>query len=82
MPALIVFLTGLIYPFIWQWQGRSSNRQAGSRNPADPVKWATVRFLLCYGIAIDLNVVMERTPTIRSSLREVERTLAISTATL
>ena len=29
--------------------------------------------------AIDLNVVMERTPTIRASLREVERTLAIST---
>ena len=29
--------------------------------------------------AIDLNLVMERTPTIRASLREVERTLAIST---
>ena len=29
--------------------------------------------------AIDMNVVMERTPTIRASLREVERTLAIST---
>ena len=28
--------------------------------------------------AIDLNVVMDRTPTIRGSLREVERTLAIS----
>lgn len=30
--------------------------------------------------AIDLNVVMDRTPTIRSSLREVERTLLISVA--
>jgi len=30
--------------------------------------------------AIDLSVVMDRTPTIRGSLREVERTLAISVA--
>ncbi|MGC2459084.1 MAG: multidrug efflux RND transporter permease subunit [Gallionellaceae bacterium] len=30
--------------------------------------------------AIDLNVVMDRTPTIRASLHEVERTLAISVA--
>jgi multidrug efflux pump len=30
--------------------------------------------------AIDLSVVMDRTPTIRSSLREVERTLAMSVA--
>jgi multidrug efflux pump len=30
--------------------------------------------------AIDLNVAMERTPTIRASLHEVERTLAISVA--
>ena len=30
--------------------------------------------------AIDLNVVMERTTTIRASLREVERTLLISMA--
>ena len=30
--------------------------------------------------AIDLTVVMDRTPTIRGSLKEVERTLAISVA--
>jgi len=57
VPALIVFLTGLIYPFIWQSQGRSSNRQAGSGDPADPAKWVTMRFLLCYGIAIDLAMI-------------------------
>jgi hypothetical protein len=41
VPALIIVLAGLVYPFIRQTLERSS----------------TLRFLLCYGIAIDLTMI-------------------------
>ena len=44
----------------------------------DRVRALLPRLRLQIPAAIDLNVVMDRTPTIRASLREVERALAIS----
>ena len=57
------------------------NRQPGANiiETVDRVKALLPQLRASIPSAIDLNMVMERTPTIRASLREVERTLAIST---
>jgi multidrug efflux pump len=56
------------------------NRQPGANiiETVDRVKAILPQLRASIPGAIDLNVVMDRTPTIRGSLREVERTLIIS----
>src|SRR6185369_2096899 len=58
------------------------NRQPGANiiETVDQVKALLPQLRASIPAAIDLNVVMDRTPTIRASLREVERTLLISIA--
>ena len=58
------------------------NRQPGANiiETVDRVNELLPRLSASISPAIDLTVVMDRTPTIRGSLREVERTLAISVA--
>jgi multidrug efflux pump len=55
-------------------------RQPGANiiKTVDSVRALLPRLAASIPAAIDLNVVMDRTPTIRGSLREVQRTLAIS----
>ena len=56
------------------------NRQPGANiiETVDQVKALLPQLRASIPAAIDLKVVMDRTPTIRASLREVERTLLIS----
>ena len=58
------------------------NRQPGANiiETVDRVRALLPQMRASIPGAIDLNVVMDRTPTIRSSLHEVERTLVISVA--
>ncbi|MBS1229121.1 MAG: multidrug transporter [Proteobacteria bacterium] len=58
------------------------NRQPGANiiETVDEVKAMLPQLRASIPAAIDLEVVMDRTPTIRASLREVERTLLISIA--
>jgi len=58
------------------------NRQPGANiiETVDEVKALLPQLRASIPAAIDLDVVMDRTPTIRASLREVERTLLISIA--
>jgi multidrug efflux pump len=58
------------------------NRQPGANiiETVDRVRAVLPTLRAAIPGAIDLNVAMERTPTIRASLREVERTLMISVA--
>ncbi len=58
------------------------NRQPGANiiATADRVRELLPRLRLMIPAAISLDVVLDRTPTIRGSLREVERTLMISVA--
>ena len=58
------------------------NRQPGANiiETVDRVTALLPRLSASISPAIDLTVVMDRTPTIRGSLKEVERTLAISVA--
>ncbi|MEI7611715.1 MAG: multidrug efflux RND transporter permease subunit [Betaproteobacteria bacterium] len=58
------------------------NRQPGANiiETVDQVKALLPQLQASIPAAIDLNLVMDRTPTIRASLREVERTLLISVA--
>ncbi len=58
------------------------NRQPGANiiDTVDRVRAVLPQLRASIPGAIDLNVVMDRTPTIRASLHEVERTLAISVA--
>ena len=58
------------------------NRQPGANiiDTVDRVRAMLPQLRASIPAAIDLQVVMDRTPTIRASLHEVERTLAISTA--
>ena len=58
------------------------NRQPGANiiETVDRVSELLPRLSASISPAIDLTVVMDRTPTIRGSLKEVERTLAISVA--
>jgi len=58
------------------------NRQPGANiiETVDLVKALLPQLRASIPAAIDLKVVMDRTPTIRASLREVERTLLISVA--
>ncbi|MFZ2854367.1 MAG: efflux RND transporter permease subunit, partial [Rhodocyclaceae bacterium] len=58
------------------------NRQPGANiiETVDAVKALLPQLAASIPAAIDVNVVMDRTPTIRASLREVERTLLISVA--
>jgi len=58
------------------------NRQPGANiiETVDAVKALLPQLHASIPAAIELNVVMDRTPTIRASLREVERTLLISVA--
>ncbi|GLT24534.1 multidrug resistance protein MdtC [Zoogloea oryzae] len=58
------------------------NRQPGANiiETVDRVNALLPRLSASISPAIDLTVVMDRTPTIRGSLKEVERTLAISVA--
>jgi len=58
------------------------NRQPGANiiETVDQVKALLPQLRASIPAAIDLNVVMDRTPTIRASLRDVERTLLISIA--
>ena len=58
------------------------NRQPGANiiETVDQVKALLPQLRASIPAAINLNVVMDRTPTIRASLREVERTLLISIA--
>ncbi|MEI7431463.1 MAG: efflux RND transporter permease subunit, partial [Betaproteobacteria bacterium] len=58
------------------------NRQPGANiiETVDLVKAMLPQLRASIPAAINLNVVMDRTPTIRASLREVERTLLISVA--
>jgi multidrug efflux pump len=55
-------------------------RQPGANiiQTVDSVRALLPRLRAAIPAAIDLNVVMDRTPTIRGSLREVQRTLAIA----
>ncbi len=55
-------------------------RQPGANiiQTVDSVRALLPRLRVAIPAAIDLNVVMDRTPTIRGSLREVQRTLAIA----
>ena len=57
------------------------SRQPGANiiETVDRVKRELPRLRASISGAIDLDVVLDRTPTIRASLREVERTLVIST---
>lgn len=67
IPAVVIFLTGLIYPFVRQKRGRrksfpdqaksSSDQRNEPRGSADQAKLANWRFFLCYGIAIDLAMI-------------------------
>jgi len=58
------------------------NRQPGANiiTTVDHVRELLPRLRLMISDAIELDVVIDRTPTIRGSLREVERTLMISVA--
>jgi multidrug efflux pump len=58
------------------------NRQPGANIIAtvDRIKALMPHLRASIPSAIDLDIAMERTPTIRASLREVERTLVLSTA--
>ena len=58
------------------------NRQPGANiiETVDSVKALLPQLRASIPAAIDLDVAMDRTPTIRASLREVERTLVISIA--
>lgn len=48
-PALLIFLAGLVYPFVWQL-----SRQ---RKETDRERQAAGQFLICYGIALNLAMI-------------------------